>query len=81
MHLSKSNVTFSIDNKLKDEFESSRGFYKKSTLVEFWISEFCKGNPDLIPFFKNKKSKGVRETTPTSKVGCKPSRHKSGVQS
>ena len=45
----KALVNYSIDSKLLEKFDKKKGIYKKSNLVEFWISEFIKNKKEFIP--------------------------------
>jgi len=47
--MSKRTATFTIDSKILDAFEKSKGYFKKSTLVSFWINQFLENRKEFVP--------------------------------
>ena len=46
---SKKTATFTIDSNLLEAFETSRGYFKKSTLVSYWIQSFLDNKREFVP--------------------------------
>ncbi len=47
--MSKRSATFTIDSEILDAFEKSKGYFKKSTLVSFWIIQFLENKKEFVP--------------------------------
>ena len=47
--MSKRSATFTIDSEILDAFEKSKGYFKKSTLVSFWIKQFLENKQEFVP--------------------------------
>ena len=47
--MSKRTATFSIDCEILDAFEKAKGYFKKSTLVSFWIKQFLENKIEFVP--------------------------------
>ncbi len=61
------SVTYTIPFELAQRFKNEKGYFKKSTLISYWILQYLENKKEFVPIRNNPSKLSVEEKTPTQK--------------